>query len=597
MGIQNKKQKKEFHFNSLLFKIVCTVICGILCLAIFLSGLNITISKRVFVDNFAESQRKIFNQIDSDFYKFYQDITDIISFISKSEYVDTYFTKEQTDEVAEMNNRYRLNKQLKGSEIANYSQMSVFLLGKNGKSFMCSKSDLFSTSKENILTSKIAETAEKNSNKIVCIYEKKGFTNVTKSTPVVIMAKSLSFHQNGKTDAFVFITIKEADIKRMYKHFTSNTSNIVLLNQDNQVISSNNEEFLKSTSSSLKKMNQLVQAMEKEGVLKKDIKKGSSIETYMIQQLQSTNYKMVGIINPDEAFKEKYNISDLVLLTLLLTWVLVIFIFVFIRQQTKPLAILVDTMKNSKEKKFKEHVPIEGTYEVQELSKTYNKMVDELDRYIEQLIQIEEDKRAAEIHALQMQINPHYMYNTLASIKWLIWQQDVEKSTKVIDAFISLLRNVISNSDEFVTIEQEMINLNHYSLINQARYGDSIHVEFFVLPQCMEYKVPKLILQPFVENAFFHGFPDGMEGTIQVFLKEEGDNLRFDIVDNGVGIKTEQLLAIHKKGAKKSEHFTGIGIENVDERIKLIYGMDYGINISSKEGKGTKVTLIVPKRK
>ena len=133
-------------------------------------------------------------------------------------------------------------------------------------------------------------------------------------------------------------------------------------------------------------------------------------------------------------------------------------------------------------------------------------------------------------------------------------------------------------------------------LINQARYGDAIKVEFFVMPQCNHYKVPKLILQPFVENAFFHAFPEGRTGRIQVFVKETGGNLKFDITDNGVGIRTEQLMALHKKENRKSEHFTGIGIGNVDDRIKLIYGLDYGINIFSEEEKGTTITLVVPKR-
>lgn len=173
-------------------------------------------------------------------------------------------------------------------------------------------------------------------------------------------------------------------------------------------------------------------------------------------------------------------------------------------------------------------------------------MVDELDSYIHSLIQVEKDKRAAEIHTLQMQINPHYIYNTLASIKWLIWQGDTQKTTGVIDAFIALLRNTISNTDEFVTVEQEIQNLKNYVLINQARYGDSVSAEFYVTPQCSSYRVPKLILQPFVENAFFHGFADGRRGKIQVFVKEEGDCLRFEIRDDGIGIKTERLMELKK---------------------------------------------------
>ena len=179
--------------------------------------------------------------------------------------------------------------------------------------------------------------------------------------------------------------------------------------------------------------------------------------------------------------------------------------------------------------------------------------------------------------------------------KWLIWQGDVRKSTAVIDAFISLLRNTVSNTDEFIMVGQEIENLKNYVLINHARYGEKVQVEYFVLPQCMDYRVPKLILQPFVENAFFHAFPEGRSGHIRIFVKEEGENLRFDITDDGAGMTTEQLTALTRGEHPKSEHFTGIGIGNVDERIKLIYGMDYGINILSEEEKGTTVILLLRK--
>lgn len=588
--------KKEFHINSLLFKIVCTVILGMICLAVLLGVINITISKKVFVDHFAESQQKIFNQIDSEFYEFYSDIADIMSLISRSEHVKNYLQGNQSTEYEVMQNRFLLNRQLQDSKIADYAEISTVIMGANEKSYIHSDSDMFAVSKTAMLYSDAARAAKENPYKIICEYAQSGFTHVMKRSPVVIMAKAFSTHAKEDTDGYVFITMKEEDIRRMYSHFVSSTSDIVILNQDDEVISSNNSEYLKQDSAILKKFETVVNDMTEKGHQKTEIRDHGNIQTYMIQRLQSTNYKIVGVINPEAAFAEQYNVVNLILLTLLLTAVLVCLIFMFVRQQTRPLATLANTMKHSKDAEFKERVQVEGTYEVRELSETYNQMVDELDRYINQLMQVEADKRSAEIHALQMQINPHYMYNTLASVKWLIWQGDADKSVKVIDAFISLLRNVISNSDEFVTVEQEIINLQNYVLINQARYGDAIHVEFFVLPQCNQYKIPKLILQPFVENAFFHAFPEGIKGCIQIFVKEEGKNLRFDIVDNGIGMKTEQLVSLNNKEHQKSEHFTGIGIGNVDDRIKLIYGMDYGINIMSEVKKGTCVTLMVGKK-
>lgn len=580
------------HVNSLFFKIACTVIAGVMCLAVALTVTNIMISKKIFVDNFAESQQKIFNQIDNEFYNFYRDITTIMTTLERSDLVNNYLYGDITEQ-ERMKISYQLGEQMKNSRLSEYSDLSVFLIGENLKSYIINSSDRFSVPKKEIVENSIARKAEEYQGEIICQYLENGFTWVTDKQPAVVFAKSWPSTQNSE-DTYAFITIKEANIRKMYSSFTVPSNDIVLLNQDNEVISSDNPDYLKGENSA--SFARIAKEMEDSDVYKTEKNTDGKICTYLVQQLQSTHYNILGIINSDEAFQDQYDFWELTVMTIAMAAIIVLLIFLFVRQQTKPLSELVQTMQNSRKMKYKEHVQVKGTDEVRKLSETYNDMVDELDSYIHSLIQVEKDKRAAEIHTLQMQINPHYIYNTLASIKWLIWQGDTQKTTGVIDAFIALLRNTISNTDEFVTVEQEIQNLKNYVLINQARYGDSVSAEFYVTPQCSSYRVPKLILQPFVENAFFHGFADGRRGKIQVFVKEEGDCLRFEIRDDGIGIKTERLMELKNGNASKTEHFTGIGVGNVDQRIKLIYGEDYGIHISSEEGKGTTVTLTLKKK-
>ena len=192
-----------------------------------------------------------------------------------------------------------------------------------------------------------------------------------------------------------------------------------------------------------------------------------------------------------------------------------------------------------------------------------------------------------------MQINPHYIYNTLASIKWLVYQNDSEKTIQTIDAFIKLLRNTISNMDEFITIEQELKNLENYIFINHTRYGEAIKVEYYVSHNCYGCLIPKLILQPFIENAFFHAFPSGRTGTIQIFMKQKGRDLEIRIVDDGVGMnQVEAQQALYD--ATQKEHFSGIGIHNVQDRLKLLYGESYGIQIESVKEQGTTITVRLP---
>ena len=165
---------------------------------------------------------------------------------------------------------------------------------------------------------------------------------------------------------------------------------------------------------------------------------------------------------------------------------------------------------------------------------------------------------------------------------------------KVLDAFILLLRNTISNKQDMISLKQEIENLKNYVFINQVRYGEQVNVEYYIMPQCEECRVPKLILQPFIENAFFHAFPEGSTGNISIFAGLNKGEVVLEIVDDGVGIEEGQLTDIISKQGPKSEHFTGIGINNVDDRIKLIYGNAYGIQIKSEKGAGTTVTLRIP---
>lgn len=222
-------------------------------------------------------------------------------------------------------------------------------------------------------------------------------------------------------------------------------------------------------------------------------------------------------------------------------------------------------------------------------------MMDELQVYVERLIEAQKQQRHAELAALQQQINPHFLYNTMASIKFLVQMGEREEAEKTIDAFITLLQNTVGNVDESVTVELEVENLKNYVLINQKRYGDRIQVQFMIAPDCMEYRIPKLILQPFIENSFFHAFNKTAEGTISVLIWREADDLICEIADDGDGMAANIESLPHTN--RNRQLFSGIGVKNVHERMQLLYGPDYGVSIASKEGLGTRVKLRLPASK
>ncbi len=143
-----------------------------------------------------------------------------------------------------------------------------------------------------------------------------------------------------------------------------------------------------------------------------------------------------------------------------------------------------------------------------------------------------------------------------------------------------------------ITLEKEIENLHYYVYINQMRYGERIKVDFNVPEEYLDTYIPKLTIQPFVENAFFHAFTDTQSGNINIFIRGKEDDLIIEVIDNGTGILPSQ---VDKLTANKRNHVTGIGIRNVDERLKMLYGKDYGIEIQSDLGFGTSIIITIPK--
>ena len=292
-------------------------------------------------------------------------------------------------------------------------------------------------------------------------------------------------------------------------------------------------------------------------------------------------------------FFSAYNIHFLIVTCVLICIVILSISFIFTKLAIQPLSQLVKNVTNLNDGKFKEYLPTEGPLEVRQLAVAYNYIQKNMQGYIEQLSEALKQQQKYEIKALQMQINPHYIYNTLSSIKWLVYQNDTQKTICTIDAFIRLLRTTISDTHEFITIEQELNLIQDYIFINHTRYGEAVNVEYYVSHTCYSCLIPKMILQPFIENAFFHAFPCGKTGAIQIFIKQKKENLEIQIIDNGVGIDPTDIQQILYSKASK-EHFSGIGIHNVQERLKLLYGESYDVQIDSIKGQQTTVTVNIP---
>lgn len=574
----NYQKLKSKYFNTLFFKLALTSVIGSVCLALCLFSLNMKISRDIFVDVFSDSQTKIFNQIENVFYQFYVDVAQITAAVENSEKLTAFLTMEQGSTAEELGLIYAMQKQVNQMKIKEYDNLTLLIAGLNGKSYMCGRAERLSSSLAEIEAMTFTQKARERKGELICEYVPNGFTDSAQNEPVIVWCRTIQNKEDGAVIGYTYLIMKEADMRKQYDYFVSGTGDIIVLNQDNEVISTNNSIYLELNNEP---------GMEPEALVHK------AGQTGLIRQFSNTNLTIVGLLNPAEAFFVRYDLVLNILLVALITALIISVIFILVRRQTRPLYKLANAMQSQKNGISNNLIELEGTKEIKELSQTYNEMIADLNHYIQRVMETEKAKRQAELHALQMQINPHYIYNTLASIKWLILQGNTIEATEALDAFIALLRNTISNVEEFIPFRQEIENIKNYVLINQKRYGDKVQVEFYLQEDCKDCMLPKLILQPFIENAFFHAFPQERRGRIRVFAHKSGGQLLIEITDDGIGMEPAQVDKMLTRQEER-EHFTGIGIKNVDERIKIIYGAEYGLHIESAKESGTSITIKLP---
>ena len=582
---------KFLHSTSLFFRVASIVLISIILVSFSTSMIAIKISKDALVDTFSKSNYKVLTQITENYISLNDKIINAMNAIESIPDFQRYLSVTELSPQLNYKTIYNMSTNL--NQIApkkDFIDITILAVGLNGKTFI-GNSDRLITDTNEILNSDVTKNALANKNIVSYQYLDKGFTNFTKSSSTIVTIKVLCDKYTKEPYGFVYVLINQNIFQKYYDYFVGNGNDITIMSSDGTIVSSNITSKIGTKNLDLYNISNTI--------LENNLKyinthMNSSDVSILSKHLPTYNFNIVGTIDKNIVLEELYNSSKIIMVIILIALAFIILTFFIIRRTTKPISALVKTMPKIIYGDFNNHIPVVGGYEVRELSATFNYMLDGLNNYVQEQIKMQKEKRKAEIHALQMQINPHFIYNTLSSIKWLMWQGNVEKSTETIDAFISLLQNTISNKNEMITVSEEINNSKNYVLINHTRYGDNINVNFFVIPNCEHYIIPKLILQPFIENAFFHGFTDKSTGSIHVFVNEQAGNLICEIIDNGVGIASDHMKSILKKSTKKHESFTSIGVHNVNDRIKLIYGDDYGVTITSELNKGTTVKVVIP---
>lgn len=263
----------------------------------------------------------------------------------------------------------------------------------------------------------------------------------------------------------------------------------------------------------------------------------------------------------------------------------------------KPIDLLTAQVKKIGGGDFSRNPQLETDDEIGEIGKGINHMSGKIEQLLKKNVEDEREKKNLEIKMLQAQINPHFLYNTLDSIRWIAVIQKNASIVKMVTALSSLLKNMAKGFNEKVTLREELNFLQDYIIIEKMRYMEMFDVEIHVEEESLyNARIVKLTLQPLVENAIFSGIePMGENGIISIHVKALENTLCISVRDNGVGIPEEKIEKILKgKEKSKNDTMSGIGLPNVDQRIKLVYGEEYGLSIESKVGEYTEIQVRIP---
>lgn len=240
----------------------------------------------------------------------------------------------------------------------------------------------------------------------------------------------------------------------------------------------------------------------------------------------------------------------------------------------------------------------ENQVEIKGLSRSYNRMIEEINSLTIKNYETELQLRRAELMALQSQINPHFIYNTLNSIKWMADMQGSKRMVTALDSLIKLMQFSSKNSQEVIRIQDEIDLIKDYINLINLKYFDRIVTLIRVEPGVERYETLKFLLQPIVENSIYHGFNKMTQScAIKINISRKGDRILYEVIDNGKGMSREKIRqALKEERSENSHSFNKIGLYNVNKRIQYTFGGDYGVKIDSELGRYTRVLVEIPAR-
>ena len=410
---------------------------------------------------------------------------------------------------------------------------------------------------------------------------------------VVSLSRGVELTIRGRmSGGILLVDMNFSGIRQLFTKVNSQGLGYVyLINSDGDIIYHPKQNLIFS---SMMKENNKTASQYDDGVYDETFQ--GEDRTVIVKTVGYTGWKIVSV-TPKKIFYQNANRTRIVAgIMLSLSIFLMIFANQFVAVRVaRPMKKLEDSLKGIGVDKEPE-IYIGGPPEIQHLGKTILSMVEQLRKLTDDIVKEQEEKRKSELDALQSQINPHFLYNTLDSIMWMVESEQYEDAVAMVQALGKLFRISLSRGKNIITVGEELQHARSYLDIQKYRYKNKFISYFEIEEDIEKYKTIKLILQPLIENAIYYGmeYMDG-DGEIYIRAYTRENDLYFEVEDNGLGMREEQVAGLLTEEPKVRSKGSGIGLRNVHQRIQLYFGETYGLQIESEPDEGTIIRIHLPK--
>jgi len=591
---------KNFKFNKITIKIKLLTIFFILAtVPISIVGtFSYFQAKKTISKLTIESAIKTIEQLSGEIRNIFSE-TETFLEIGRHESVKQILNNNKNNDI-ENNSVYELFKAYRNTYKYNKNIMDIYIIGKNRK-VISERKGTYKLEQEEFESNPMYNIISKKPKEILVIQDYtseyisfKNIGNIISFGTTII---------DNKTDEIIGIVVVDFDtsiIEKVCNNYSmGKTGRFYILDKSNIIVSYPPKEFVEHVSD-----------YRWNDIFKK--KTGNTIQNlcgidYLIVNDIPDNlvsgWKIFGEVPIEEIMKDAYKIKYLTISVVVICVFLSFGLFTFLTDKvTEPIRNLKKQMASVEKGNLEVRVTVPGHDELSDLGKSFNEMIKKIKLLLESSIKEQKKLKKLELNIMQAQINPHFLYNSLDAIVWMAEAQDKKKIIDMVTALSVFFRISLSKGAEFISIGREIEHCRNYLVIQKMRYGDLLSYTINIENDIINNKIIKIVLQPIVENAIYHGIKNKrIGGHIKIYgFRNDLNQIIFEIEDTGIGIKEDKLKILSEKLLEPDFNYhieedqSGFGLFNVNERIKLYFGNEYGISIESTYEIGTKIKIIIP---